>query len=166
MWMRLVSVWCNTKGKRQIGAIASQERGHLVTVVTRMNVTGVFVPPMLIFLRKEMKFELKKGTPTGTIFDWYKSGWIQSNLFVEWLQHFISHTLPTRESPVLLLLDGHYTHTRNLFLIELARYNFVHIVSLPSHSIHRMQPLDIGFMSSFKTFYGQEIKTWLRSNPG
>jgi hypothetical protein len=29
-----------------------------------------------------------------------------------------------------------------------------------------MQPLDLGFMGSFKTYYAQEIETWLASNPG
>jgi hypothetical protein len=28
-----------------------------------------------------------------------------------------------------------------------------------------MQPLDIGFMFPLKTYYGQEIETWLANNP-
>jgi hypothetical protein len=38
--------------------------------------------------------------------------------------------------------------------------------ALPTHSTHKMQPLDTAFFGTSKTFYGQEIEKWLRSNPG
>ena len=44
--------------------------------------------------------------------------------------------------------------------------NNVAIVSLPPHSTHKMQPLDVGFMKPLKTYYAQEIETWLGNNPG
>jgi len=34
------------------------------------------------------------------------------------------------------------------------------------HSTHKMQPLDAGFLKPLKTYYAQEIETWLGSNPG
>lgn len=37
------------KGKKQVGAITSAERGELVTVVCAVNAAGNAVPPMLIF---------------------------------------------------------------------------------------------------------------------
>ncbi|KAJ4427872.1 hypothetical protein ANN_23877 [Periplaneta americana] len=37
------------KGKRQVGAITSAERGSLVTVICCMSAGGTFVPPMMIF---------------------------------------------------------------------------------------------------------------------
>ena len=106
-----------------------------------------------------------EGTPRGSIGVWHPSGWIQADLFVDWLRHFISHTKPTAESPVMLILDGHYSHTRNLSLIDFAQQNSVHIVCLPPHTSHRMQPLDVAFMSPFKTSYAQEVTSWLRDHP-
>ena len=38
--------------------------------------------------------------------------------------------------------------------------------SLPPHSTHKMQPLDVGFMKPLKTYYAQETETWLGSSPG
>jgi hypothetical protein len=29
-----------------------------------------------------------------------------------------------------------------------------------------MQPLDVGFLKPIKTYYAQEIETWLGNNPG
>jgi len=77
--------------------------------------------------------------------------------------HFIKYTIPTATNPVLLILDGHNSHTKNIEVIETARKNFVHIVCLPPHSSHKMQPLDVGFMKPFKTYYAQEIESFLRS---
>lgn len=154
------------KGKKQVGAVTSAERGALVTMVSCMNAAGGYVPPMVIFPRKNMKAELLNGAPPGTIAACHVSGWIQSYIFTNWLQHFISHVKPSEADPVLLILDGHYSHTRNVDLINLARQNHVIILSLPPHSTHKMQPLDLAFMGPLKTYYSQEIENWLRNNPG
>ncbi|CAB3241755.1 unnamed protein product [Arctia plantaginis] len=119
------------KGKRQIGALTAAERGSLCTVVCCMSASGIFVPPMMIFPRKNFTDLLMKGAPPGTIGKVHPSGWIQSNLFTEWFRHFIEKTNPSEASPVLLIFDGHYSHTRNLEIIELARENHVTIISLP-----------------------------------
>jgi len=79
--------------------------------------------------------------------------------------HFIKHTKPRKEDPVILILDGHYLHTRNLEVITLARENHVDNICLPPHSTHKVQPLDKAFMGPLKTFYCQEIEKWLRSHP-
>ncbi|KAI4455497.1 hypothetical protein MML48_9g00014898 [Holotrichia oblita] len=154
------------KGKKQVGAVTSAERGALVTVVTCMNAAGGYVPPMIIFPRKNMKLELLNGTPPGTVAACHVSGWIQSHIFTKWLQHFITHVKPSEADPTVLVLDGHYSHTRNIDTINLARQNHVIIICLPPHSTHRMQPLDLAFMGPLKTYYSQEIENWLRHNPG
>ena len=154
------------RGKRQVGALKASERGALVTVVTCMNATGMYVPPMLVFPRKNMKPELLNGAPPGTIAKCHPSGWIQHDLFTAWLQHFIKHIKPSKDDPIVLILDGHYSHTRNIDLIDLARENYIHILCLPPHSTHKIQPLDVAFMSPFKTYYALEIESWLKNNPG
>jgi len=67
---------------------------------------------------------------------------------------------------VLLIVDGHYSHTKNLDVVDKARKHNVAIVSLPLHSMHKIQPHDVGFMKPLKTYYVQEIETWLGNNPG
>ena len=70
-----------------------------------------------------------------------------------------------KQVPVLLIVDGH-SHTKNLDVVDKAREHSVAIVSLPPHSKHKMQPLDVDFMKPLKTHYAQVIETWLGSNPG
>ncbi|XP_046677400.1 MFS-type transporter clz9-like [Homalodisca vitripennis] len=147
--MRVVSL----KGKREVYKLSSAERGRLITIVACMSASGNFVPPMLVFPRKRMKPELMDGAPPGSIAACHISGWIQTDLFTKWFTHFISYVKPTKDDPVVLILDGHTTHTRNLDLIDLARENGVSLVCLPPHSSDHMQPLDKTFMKSFKTYY-------------
>ena len=65
---------------------------------------------------------------------------------------------------MFLNVDGHYSHTKNLD-VDKARKHSVAIVSLPLHSTHKIQPHDVGLMKPLKTYYVQEIATWLGNNP-
>jgi len=75
------------KGKRQISSLQSAEQGSLVTVVNCMSPTGHFIPLLLVFPRKNMKQELMNGMPPGSIHACHPSGWIQSEIFSQWLLH-------------------------------------------------------------------------------
>ncbi|CAH1985423.1 unnamed protein product [Acanthoscelides obtectus] len=144
------------KGKKQIAALTSAERGSTVTIIACMSASGVFVPPLVIFPRTNMTQILMKGCPPGSIGRAHPSGWVQSNIFTDWFAHFIEKVCPTENSPVLLILDGHYSHVRNPDLIDMARKSFVTIICLPPHSTHKLQPLDKTFMGPLKAFYSEE----------
>ncbi|CAK1581025.1 unnamed protein product [Parnassius mnemosyne] len=145
------------RGKKQIGAMSSAERGTLITVVTCMSPAGIFVPPMMIFPRKNNSDLLKKGSPEGSIIRVHPSGWIQTHLFTQWFEHFIDYVKPSESSSVLLLFDGHFSHTKNIELIDKARQNHVTLISLPPHCTHKIQPMDKAFMGPLKSYYSEEI---------
>jgi hypothetical protein len=156
----------SVRGKKNVANLTSAERGHLITVVVCMNAAGSYVPPLIVWPRKNAKDELMDGTPAGSIPAYHPSGWIQTDIFTMWFEHFVKHTKPSKEDPVLLVLDGHNSHTRNIDLINRAREKHVTIVCLPPHSSHKMQPLDVGFLFPLKTFYADAIEDWLHTNPG
>nr|XP_029709147.1 uncharacterized protein LOC115255307 [Aedes albopictus] len=95
------------RGKRQVGCISSAERGVLSTACICMSATGNFIPPMLIFPRARLTEQLKRGAPPETKFSCNKIGWMTVDDFSAWFDHFLKHARPTKENPVLLLLDGH-----------------------------------------------------------
>jgi hypothetical protein len=95
-----------------------------------------------------MKVELKDGTPPGTDFVWHHSGWMPTEIFSQWFDHFLKYAKPSKEDPVLLILDGHATHTRNLDFIDKARNNHTTVVCLPPQCSHKMQPGSSGFTGS------------------
>lgn len=153
------------KGKKQIGTVTSAERGSTITCVICMSAGGTFVPPMMIFPRKRDNPLLMKGAPLGAIHACHPSGWIQLDLFTQWFEHFLQHVKPSATSPVLLILDGHASHTRNIKVVDLARKNHVRLLSLPPHSSHKMQPLDKSFMGPLKKYLTEETRKRLRMQP-
>ncbi|KAJ4430324.1 hypothetical protein ANN_22537, partial [Periplaneta americana] len=55
-------------------------------------------------------------------------------LKLEEFMHFIDTVRPSKEREVLLLLDGHPTHTRNLDDLDIAQENGVIMLALPVHT--------------------------------
>ena len=100
--------------------------------------TGHYIPPHLVVIRIRRNPIYEIGLPSESIVAYHNSGWMLSNIFGDTLfPHFIKHVRPTEESPVILILDGHATHVKNLSLTEQARQNNVHILVIPPHTSHR-----------------------------
>lgn len=67
---------------------------------------------------------------------------------------------------MLLTLDGHISQAKNLAAIDLARKSGVRMVSLPPHTTHHLQPLDVSFFGPLGTYYNDAMRTWLRAHIG
>ncbi len=154
-----------TKGVRQVSKITSAERGKTVTVMCSGNAAGRFIPPFMIWPRQRMAGGLMNGTPPGSTGIASPSGWMDSDLFLTWLQHFVQHTKCTKDDPQVLIVDGHHSH-KTLEAGLYARDNRMIIITLPPHSTHRMQPLDRTFFKPLKSAYNQAADQWMRAHPG
>lgn len=118
---------------------------------------------MIIYPRKrEVPESHRKGSLPGTLFTKSDSGWINQEIYLEWFRFFIK-TIPTAR-PVLLIEDGHASHI-SIECIELARENNTHMLCLPAHTSHIVQPLDIGVFVSFKN-YSKACREYVIKNPG
>lgn len=154
-----------TTGRKQVGCLTSAERGSHLTVVCCMNAAGTYVPPCMIFPRKNMKNELLDEAPTGTIGIAQETGWMNADIFVKWLRHFQSYAKASVDEKVLLVVDGHASH-KGIDCLSYAKENGIVILCLPPHCTHRMQPLDVCFYGPLKTYFNQEITKWLKAHPG
>lgn len=154
-----------TAGRKQVGAITSAERGSHVTVVCCMCTNGSYIPPTLIFPRKNMKKELADHTPAGTFCIPQETGWMTGPVFFQWLQHFQKYAKASPTEKVLLIVDGHSSH-KYLDALLYAKENGIVLLCLPAHCTHRMQPLDVAFFGPLKTYYDQQITKWLKAHPG
>lgn len=85
------------KGKKQIGAITSAERGTLVTMCLAVNAVGNAITPMFIFPWVNYKGYFIRGGPPGCIGTSNKSGWMQGEEFLKFITHFTNHVRPTIE---------------------------------------------------------------------
>ena len=65
------------------------------TVVLCCNASGYVIPPMVIFDHKALKLELTLGELPGTMYGLSSNGWIDSDLFEQWLlNHFLAYAPP------------------------------------------------------------------------
>jgi hypothetical protein len=115
-----------------------------------------YIPPMFInlFPRKRVAEYMKDNLPPGSIVEANPTGWINEELFTSWLKHFLRTVQPkARPEPVLLLADGHTSHTRNLDVIQLAKDNNAIMLIFPSHCTHRLQPCDVSLFKSLNWHY-------------
>lgn len=155
----------SVKGKKQVGMIASAERGQLTTVIGCCNAAGCFLPPFLIFARKKMQPRLLDGSPPGTQATCTPTGWTSGEIFLSWMHFFVEQVRPTADKKVLLLLDNHESH-KYYPALEYATMNNVVIVSLAPHTTHKMQPMDVAVYGPFKTHFEREVNTFQKTYPG
>ncbi|CAG5012050.1 unnamed protein product [Parnassius apollo] len=104
------------------------------------------------------------GAPPDSIATPQESGWMNGEVFFQWLQHFKQHVQPTETNPVLLILDGHASH-KELAVIKYARNHHIHMLSTPPHTTHKLQPLDRTFFKPFKSVFATASSAWMKRNP-
>jgi hypothetical protein len=79
--------------------------------------------------------------------------WMTSYLFDAWISHFIialrSGSGISPENCHLLVMDGHNSHMTLSIVCKAARAG-LDTVSLPSHTSHCLQPLDVAVFHPFK----------------
>ncbi|XP_046397706.1 MFS-type transporter clz9-like [Ischnura elegans] len=152
-------------GSPRVIKVSSAERGVTVTALCGMSATGTYIPPFLVFPRVRMNSDFLNGTPPGTKGVAHESGWMTAQNFLEFLEHFTSHAHPSKQNPVLIIMDNHASHV-TLESINFCRNNGICLLGFPAHTSHRLQPLDVAFYGPLKTAYSQGCEDYLVSNPG
>lgn len=150
------------KGQKQVGGATSGERGRTVSVCCAFNAVGSYVPPMFIFPRERMGPAFERGGPAGSLYRCSKNGWMTDHLFQDWLKHFADFCTASKETPVLLILDNHCSHT-SLATYNFCRDNGIVLVSLPPHTSHKLQPLDVTFYGPLKAEYRRQCDHFMKS---
>nr|CAI5826562.1 unnamed protein product [Callosobruchus analis] len=93
-------------------------------------------------------------SPEGTLGAATPTGWSNEALLVMFMKHFIKFARPSKERPVIILMDNHESHI-SVPAIRLAKENGVILVTLHPHTSNKMQPLDKSVFGPFKTYFNQ-----------
>jgi hypothetical protein len=86
-------------------SVTAKESGQTVTLAACVSVTGVFMPPYVIFKGNNLKQEFRDGMPPETAVSMSKSGYITAEIFHNFIKHFVSNKLQGNKLNILLL-DG------------------------------------------------------------
>ena len=155
------------KGVKQVCQTTSVERGILTTCICCISGNGNSIPSTYVWPRKTNRNieTYMRGTIPGSLGLFHDSGWMTDANFDRWMGHFISHTKPSQEDPVLPLIDNHSSHL-SIPAINMAKDSGVILLTFPPHTTHKLQPLDVAVYGPFKTYYNHALNNWQLSNPG
>lgn len=151
------------KGTKQVGRMTSAERGTLITACCCVSAIGNSIPPYFVFPRVHFKSNMIAGGPSGCAGTAYPSGWMTSENFLLWMNHFAKFCHCSVANPVLLLLDNHESHI-SYDCLQFAKQNGITMVSFPPHTTHKLQPLDVSVYGPLKRYYNAECDDWMVSN--
>jgi hypothetical protein len=90
---------------------------------------------------------------------------VNENLFIDYLKHFVSCEKPCKEVPALLILDNHEPHL-SVTAINVAKENWIVMLTLPPHRSYKLQPLDCTVFGPYKAYFNACFNDWMLSNPG
>ena len=135
-----------------------------VTIVGCVSAASYCIPPMVIWDRKTLHPDMTVGEVPGTLYELSSNAWMDMELFHIWFtSHFLKYAPPTR--PLLLLMDGHFTHYSS-DTIEIAAKERVVIFILPPNTTHLSQPLDKGCFGPLKREWQLVCHEFMALNPG
>ncbi|KAB0803180.1 hypothetical protein PPYR_00150 [Photinus pyralis] len=153
------------KGQKQVAKVTSGERGQTVTILCTINAIGGSIPPFFIYPRVREQDYMTACAPPGSRAATHPSGWMTALNFEVYLQHFIKFTKCSIADKVLLILDNHNSHLSPKGL-DICKENGIVLLTIPPHTSHRLQPLDVSVYGPFKTFYNQACDDFMIQNPG
>jgi hypothetical protein len=86
------------------------------------------------------------------------NGWSNDIMAMNYIKHFNKHTEPIGDYR-LLILNGHGSHATFQFR-KYAHNNKIILLYLPAHTIHKLQPLNIGIFGPQANFYSQKVNRY------
>ena len=130
-----------------------------------VSASGDYIPPMVIYKGKRDNPILHRNLPPSSVVSYSDTGYVNKDLFLQWIQHF-NHNKRQSHGKTLLILDGHGSHTLSLEVLKYASSNDIEMVSLPPHTSHYLQPLDKVHFKPLKDHFKEAVRIQLRNNPG
>jgi hypothetical protein len=135
------------------------------TLILGVNAAGWAIPPFIIFKGKKhlSNWYKDEDLPIDWVIGVSGNGWTNNELGLEWLKHFDRHTKGrTVGTHRLLLIDGHESHQSAAFL-QYCKNRKIITLTMPAHSSHLLQPLDVGCFAPLKLEYGHQVNKLSRN---
>ena len=151
------------KGQKKVRYRVSGKKDQ-ITVLGCVNAIGQSIPPMVIFEGKYLNHQWTEGEVPGMYYGMSGKGWIDQELFRNWLKnHFLKYAVSGR--PLLLLLDGHSSHYEPRS-VEIAKEEDIILFCLPPHTTQDSQPLDCTVFGPLKRHWSDVCHQYQQRNPG
>ena len=120
---------------------------------------------LLIFPRSRfVKESMLAGVSVGSAGCAAKSGWINEEIFVKYIEHFVQFTKCRTEDPILFITDNH-TSGISLTASLMGKKHEIVMVTIYPHTSQKLKPLDRTVYGPFKRYYNSALDNWMKENP-
>lgn len=129
------------------------------------NAAGRKTPPLVIFQGKRLPNQIKQILPNEWHCDISDSGWINCDIFYNYVSRIFYSWLQKNEisPPVVLFVDGHISH-RSLKLSEFCLQNQIVLVSFLPNTTHICQPMDVAVYGPIKRKWSSTLREFRNAN--
>jgi hypothetical protein len=151
------------RGAKNVHSVIPNEC-ECMSVLSCINVVGEKVPNFYIFKGMRMRRNFLELANNGDTMAMQPQAWMTTYLFDAWISHFIralqnrGGILPSNRH--LLILDGHCSHVTLQVVCKAAKAG-LDIITLPLHTSHYLQPLDVAIFRSFKCAFKNLRDAWI-----
>ena len=154
------------RGSKNVPGRTATNRDN-ITVLLCVSAAGKTMPPLFVMKGKTRRclqaYNTENRIP-GAVYTFQSKGWMEEQLGIEWFEQIF---LPNcgDHRPQLLILDSHCSH-EVLTVLEMAKENNIHILALPPHCTHALQPLDRCIFGPVNKAYNNACSQFTSDNPG
>jgi hypothetical protein len=153
------------KKDRKSFTVASETNRDYLTSVEAISAAGEVIPPMLILKAVQHLFQWYAHThiPDNYLLGVSDTGYNNDELALDWIQHFEKYSAQFQRGVWrLLIFDGFGAHLTKQFIDYCDKHNIIPF-SLPSHTSHLLQPLDVTVFQPFKHWHKKTVEVAVRT---
>ncbi|XP_032779278.2 MFS-type transporter clz9 [Daphnia magna] len=153
------------RGTKQVRQTTGAERGTNVCMICFGNAAGGFIPPAYVFPLKNVNRKSMNNSVPGSIAFANGTGWVDGNIMVDVIDHIQHYVQSSQENPVLIVWDNFSAHLDYLVVKKAKDYG-MELITLPPHTSHELQPLDVSVFVALKKYIKTAHMEWYCNNPG
>lgn len=135
------------------------------TVIFAGNAIGDIIPPFFIFKGKHCWSDWLVNAPKLSKMAVSSSGWIDADIFQEWLENHFVPIVNKKEGKKILICDNLSAHI-SVKALKICEENNIKFICLIPNSTHLLQPLDVGYFSSLKSAWRTVLNKWRQTQRG
>ncbi|KAE8264368.1 hypothetical protein A4X09_0g6984 [Tilletia walkeri] len=134
--------------------LASETCRDFMTCIETVSALGQHIDPMVIMSASQHSESwVNNDLPDTTLLAVSPNGYTDDILALKWIKHFDARTKGmTKGNKCLLIFDGHGSHCTKQFIDYCNKANIIPF-SLPPHSSHILQPLNVSVFQPMKHWH-------------
>ncbi|KAE8207419.1 hypothetical protein CF319_g9607, partial [Tilletia indica] len=156
--------WIVTLCPSRDAHLAAETCRDSVTCIEAVSAGGQYIEPMVIMsAAQHSEAWVSNSLEDETLLAVSPNGYTDDIIALRWIKHFAARTAKmTKGSKRLLIFDGHGSHCTKQFLAVCEDNNIIPF-SLPPHSSHVLQPLDVSVFQPYKHWHREAVDAATRT---